>query len=231
MNTGSVLFFNSEPAQRFAGELSARGTAAQVAPSPTLVSPPDPRAWHRAVSELALFNWLLLPTPEAAEVLIESIGAPPGPTLRIAAVSPAGDVLRAEGRTSEVEAPGLRAALERLTGRLGRRERILVPHCAAAGRRVGEWLEALGAEAVCRIAYDLDLTAEPLESPEPYAAVVASTAEAETLASYLLAERVRDPLPVAALDQATADAAEDCGLSVSAISPDGLGAFLDSAVR
>lgn len=213
----SVLVFSSEPATELANELATElaglGAQALVVAAPAVVPPPDPRAWARSVSELALFNWLVLPTAAAAEALIEAIGAPPGPMLRIAAVNAASLVLRAEGRVPEVDAASLGELLQLLSGRIGRRQRALVPHAAVAGQRIGEWLDDLGAETVCRAAYDFELSAVASFVEKPHAAILGSPGEAEILASFIGADLLPATLPIAALDRAAADAAEDCGLS------------------
>lgn len=229
MSIGPVLFFSAESALRFEAQLAARGAEALVVRRPEVVPPSDSRAWLRAVSELALFNWVLLPTPAAGEALIESIGAPPGSTQRVAVVGAASGVLRAEQRAPEIDAPGLRAALELLASRIGRRQRVLVPHGALGGHRIGGWLEELGAEVVCVSAYDLDVGAGPPESTA-VAAVLADATEAEALAAYVRAGRVPEKLPVAALEESAVDAAEDCGLTAPLVAGERFGPFLDEAL-
>jgi len=216
MRPTTVLFFNPDSARPLSRELAALGAGAILVPPATIVAPPDPLSWARTLSELALFNWLVLPTAAAAEAVIEGIGAPPGLTIRVAAERAAGEVLRSEGRAPEVEASGLGDLLELLQGRIGRRQRALVPHAAVAGRRIGDRLQELGSEAVCRAAYDLrPVGAISLDNPT--AAIVAGGTEAETLACWVQAGRIPNDLPVAALDPAAVDAAEDCGLVATLI--------------
>lgn len=222
----TVLFFSAELAQRFDRELAACGAYGILGATPTVVAPPDERAWVRAVSELALFNWLLLPTEQAAEALLDATGAPPASTLRVATVAPAGEVLRAVGRAPDIEAQGLRALCDRLDGHLGRRERILVPHAAVAGRALPGWLIRLGADPLCVAAYELEGGDQPEAAEGPVVAVLGNPLEAEALASRGLPRG----LLVAALTVGTADAAEDCGLTALAMPPERLGAFLGEAL-
>lgn len=237
MTPRTVLLFDPACAARCREVLAPRGLEVLAAPAPEWLAAPDPTRWQRAVSELALFNWVLLPSAPAAEALIEACGAPPGRTQRVAATPPAAAVLRRAGREVEVEADGLRSLLERLADHLGRRQRVFVPHAGVAGRRLPAWLERLGAEVVARAAYDLRLGqafTPSSDSAAPRAVCLYSPSDAESLAACLRDGLLPPATPVAALGQPAIDAAEDCGLHVRTLGgeapEDALGPFLDEAL-
>jgi hypothetical protein len=226
MAGATVLFLSSEVAARYEDLVAARGARSVIENAPGVVAPPDARSWARAASEAALFNWLLLPTMHAAQALLAATGAPPASNQRVAAVGAAGDVLRAVGREPEVEAHGLRALCDRLEGSLGRRQRVLVPHAAVAGRSIGDWLTRLGADPLCIAAYGLEFSAPWPPHEGPRIAILGNPAEAEALA----ARGPRPGLIAAALTVGAADAAEDCGLIAVQLPAERLGPFLDEAL-
>ncbi len=209
-----------------------------VAVTAHLAPPPDTRLWARAVSELALFNWLLVPTRAAAEALLVEAGAPPAATVRLAAVGRAARVFEREGRAPELTPSTLRQALLQLGQHLGRRERVLVPHAASAGRWIGARLVELGAEAICVPAYryaegeSADLVGDAVAHGAVVAAFVGNPGEAEVLRAVL--DRVEPSsaaeIQVAALDLDCADAAADCGFRRVQIVSGPLGPFLDEAL-
>jgi uroporphyrinogen-III synthase len=234
--TQALLLSTPGTARRLGARLPAAWRLVVVAAH--LAPPPDRRRWARAVSELALFNWLLVPTRAAAEALLVEAGAPPSATLRLAAVGRAAEVFSREGRTPELASAVLREALLQLAPRLGRRERVLVPHAASAGHWLGSRLAELGAEPVCVPAYRYseEESTEPIREADSsgaaLAAFVGSPGEAEVLRAALdrAAPSSAADTPVAALDLDCADTAADCGFGRVQVVSGPLGPFLSEAL-
>lgn len=218
MESAALLCFDRALAARLRPVVEKRSIRLiEVAPA-RMTPSPEPRAWARAVSELPLFNWLLLPTEHAVAALLEAASALPPPTVRLAALDPAAKALAAAGRTPDLRAASLGELVVRLEPGLGRSQRILVPHAAAAGRFLGDRLRARGADPTCVPAYDLAGDPETLTvvaNCRHLAAILEGTQEAENLRA-LLGSNGRDSadrLWVMALTAAAADGAEDCGFS------------------
>ena len=212
------------------------GAALPAAPGVIVVrarvtGPPDARRWARAVSELALFNWLLVPTREAAAALLAEAGAPPGGSVRLAAAGGAGAPFADAGRVPELGGDTLEALLAALAARLGRRERVLVPHAATAGITIGGRLAALGAEPVCVPAYGYAPaagTAAAVRAARRLAALVARPDDAEVLRAAL--DRPPGEVRALALGAAAAAAAADCGFEAVDAAAGPLGPFLGEAL-
>lgn len=234
--TQAILLSTQGTASRLGARLPASWRLVVVVAH--LAPPPDPRRWARAVSELALFNWLLVPTRAAAEALLVEAGAPPGATVRLAAVGRAARVFSREGRAPELSPATLRDALLQLAPRLGRRERVLVPHAASAGQWLGTRLRELGAEPVCVPAYryareeSAESILEASSRGAALAAYVGNPGEAEVVRAALdrAAPASSADTPVAALDLDCADAAADCGFERVQVVSGALGPFLDEAL-
>ena len=179
-----------------------------------------------------------MPTRAAAEALLAEAGAPPAATVRLTAVGRAARVFDREGRAPELAPSTIRQALLLLEQRLGRRERVLVPHAASAGRWIGARLIELGAEAVCVPAYRYaeeesdGLVADAVGRGAVVAAFVGNPGEAEVLRAAL--DRAEPAsaaeTPVAVLDLDCADAAADCGFGRVQLVSGPLGPFLDEAL-
>ncbi|MGE5234476.1 MAG: uroporphyrinogen-III synthase [Acidobacteriota bacterium] len=147
-------------AEHQAGDLSAAfrqvGARVESLPLLELAPPSDPRPLERAVSELAIYNWLVLTSPNAAEVVLEHAGGALPPQLRVAAVGEkTAGILRELGvepalvaTTSRAE--GLAAAL---APHVGRGARILLPQAADARPLLAEALRQAGAEVTAVAAY------------------------------------------------------------------------------
>jgi hypothetical protein len=196
--------------------------------------PASPLAWERAVSELALCQWLLLPSSGAAEAVLEAAGAPPGPATRVAAVGAAGDSLTAAGRRPDVDGDALGTLLRRLGPALGRRQRVLVPHLQGAGLWIDGRLRELGADPRCVAAYGYGISGSrdwAWPAPGLLAAVAATPDDVEVLAVALEAVRpgALGEAPLAVHTAGAEDAAADCGFGQIRRVGDDLGPFLAAA--
>ena len=204
-------------------------------PEPVVAPPADARRWARAVSELPLFNWLLLGNERALEAVLEQTGVRPAGTTRIAAVC-WGKRLQVRKKTGAVvEADSLRGLVDALASFLGRQQRVLVPHAAGAGKAVCAWLGAAGAEAVCVPAYEFvedPGTTAALRDAHHVLALLGSPSDAELLRSCLAyaAPETITRARVLALDSPAADTAEDCGFENIQLVAGPLGPLLDEAL-
>jgi len=190
-------------------ELQRHGAEALLLAEPALAGPPDPIPWSRAASEVALTRWLLLPSAHAADAFVDEAGGPGGPTLRIAAIDEAAELLRELGRQVDIRAASLGDLLARLGPRLGRRQRVLAPHVAGGGKLISERLEALGAEPICVAAYDYEESVA-VEHPTRLVAIATTVPQAESLAPAMRRAEA-DRAVLVTLGAASASAAEDSG--------------------
>jgi uroporphyrinogen-III synthase len=152
-----------------AAAFARAGARVKLLPLLEVIPPADPLPLQRAVSEVALYDWVVFTSANAVEAFLPLAGPFP-PVLKIAAVGPAtAGALRARGIEPHLmpersEAAGL---VESLAARIGGR-RVLLPQAADARPALREGLTAAGAEAVAVVAYDKRL---PLDAPARAAAL------------------------------------------------------------
>lgn len=140
---------------------------AEVAPLPLLEIVPsaDPRPLERAASELALYDWLVFTSANAADAFLPLAGGALPPRLQVATV---GAATAAAVRAYEIEPALLTSAnaavlAEALAPHVARRRRVLIPQAADAAPTLTEALAQAGAEPVAVVAYDKRL---PADAPE-----------------------------------------------------------------
>lgn len=143
--------------------LEARGARVELLPLIEIVPPDDPRPFERAMSELALYRWLVLTSMPAVEAVEAATGGALPAGLRVAAIGPATAEAIRELRVEpalvprDVRAEGL---LAELAPRLGRQERVLLPQAADARSVLADGLREAGCDLVTVVAYDKRLPAD-----------------------------------------------------------------------
>ncbi len=153
---------------------AAAGAEAVSLPLLEVVPPADPRLLERAASELALYDWLVFTSANAAGAFLPLAGGALPPRLRVATV---GTATAAAVRAYEIE-PALAgladaaALAEALAPHVARRRRVLIPQAADAAPTLVDALAEAGAEPVAVVAYDKRL---PADAPERARALFADT--------------------------------------------------------
>lgn len=144
-------------AQGLVEAFAAAGAEVAVLPLLEVVAPANPRPAERAASELALYDWLVLTSTNAAAAFLPLTGGVLPARLKVAVV---GDATARAVRAWDIE-PTLQPAradaeglLAELAPRVSRRQRVLLPHAADARPDLAQGLAAAGAEAVAVVAYD-----------------------------------------------------------------------------
>jgi uroporphyrinogen III methyltransferase/synthase len=140
--------------------LQERGATVLCVPSLAFAAPEDEAPLERAFASLARFDWLLLTSPHAAELVSSRWGraiAEAQPRLRVAAVGAATAAplrqagLRVDLTPPRTDALGLADALQNAGDLRG--ARLLWPRANAARLELAERLRALGADVIDPVAY------------------------------------------------------------------------------
>lgn len=143
-------------ARRLLDLFAARGARCESLPLLEIAEPVDPRPLERAASELALYDWIVFTSANAASALLDRTGGALPPRLQVGVIGRAtAQRLHELGIEPDLIA-GERTAegLARdLAPHVRRRRRVLVPQAEDARRALEDLLTKAGAEVVRVDAY------------------------------------------------------------------------------
>lgn len=144
---------------------AAAGAEVAALPLLVVVPPADPRPLERAASELALYDWLVFTSANAADAFLPLAGGALPPRLQVATVGAAtADAVRAYEIEPALAGPADAAALAAaLAPHVARRRRVLIPQAADAAPTLVDALAEAGAEPIAVVAYDKRLPEDAAE--------------------------------------------------------------------